>query len=81
MSWGERKGFLQEYVVRMFHAGYSESFRLDIVKQSIARYEGMLNAYSDGHPFIVSETGRNRREGTRKVKRRKVGLRGVDMTR
>ena len=49
MSWGERKGFLQEYVIRMFHAGYSESFRQDIVKQSIARYEGMLKADSDGH--------------------------------
>ena len=35
MSWGERKGFLQEYVIRMFHAGYTESFRKDIVTQGL----------------------------------------------
>ena len=49
MSWGERKEFLQNYVIRMYHAGYSESFRQDIIKQAIARYEGMLKADGDGH--------------------------------
>ena len=49
MSWQERKEFIQEYVIRMYHAGYSESFRQDIVRQSIARYEGMLKADRDGH--------------------------------
>ena len=49
MSWEERKEFLQDYVIRMYHAGYSESFRQDVIKQAIARYEGMLKADGDGH--------------------------------
>ena len=30
MEWGEKKKFIQDYVVRLFHAGYTEHFRQDI---------------------------------------------------
>ena len=52
MEWGEKKKFIQDYVVRLFHAGYTEQFRQDIVKQSLARYEGMVRADREGqHPL------------------------------
>jgi hypothetical protein len=41
---GGKKKFIQDYVVRLFHAGYTEQFRQDVVKQSLARYEGMVRA-------------------------------------
>ena len=52
MPWEEKREFLQDYVVRLYHAGYTEKFRYDVVKQSLARYEGMVNADRDGqHPL------------------------------
>jgi hypothetical protein len=52
MKWDDRKLFLQDYVVRLYHAGYSEWFRHEVVKQAIARYEGMVKADKDGqHPM------------------------------
>ena len=36
----------------MYHAGYSVKFRQDVVKQAIARYDGMLVADREGqHPM------------------------------
>jgi hypothetical protein len=36
----------------MYHAVYSENFRCDVVRQALARYEGMLKADRDGlHPL------------------------------
>ena len=37
MSWEDRKLFLQDYVVRLYHAAYSEWFRHEVIGQSIAR--------------------------------------------
>ena len=52
LPWETKSEFLQDYVIRMFHAGYSEKFRQDVIKQAIARYEGMLAADRDGqHPL------------------------------
>ena len=52
LPWETKANFLQDYVVRMFHAGYSEKFRHNVIKQAIARYEGMLAADRDGqHPL------------------------------
>ena len=71
MSWEERKEFLQDYVIRMYHAGYSESFRQDVIKQAIARYEGMLKADGDGHhplyrPRDWKEQERRQQKGRKK---------------
>ena len=44
-----KRDFIQDYVVRMFHAGYDERFRHDVVRQAIARHEGMVQADRDGH--------------------------------
>ena len=36
----------------MFHAGYTERFRQDVIRQAIARYEGMVAADREGkHPL------------------------------
>ena len=52
MKWEEKCEFIQDYVVRMYHAGYTEKFRHDVVKQAICRYEGRLAADEDGqHPL------------------------------
>ena len=43
---------MQDCVVRLFHAGYSELFRENVVKQSITRYDGMVEADRNGsHPL------------------------------
>ena len=47
MSWEDRKLFLQDYVVRLYHAGYSEWFRHEVIRQSIARYDGKVRADKD----------------------------------
>ena len=49
LPWSVKRNFLQDYVIRMFHGGYDEKFRHDVVRQSIARYEGMIRADADGH--------------------------------
>ena len=52
MPWGTKANYLQDYVIRMFHAGYTEKFREDVIRQAIARYDGMLAADRDGkHPM------------------------------
>ena len=72
MSWEERKKFLQEYVVRLYHAGYAESFRQDIIKQSIARYEGMLRADRDGqHPLYREREWEEQQRRENKTKKKK----------
>jgi hypothetical protein len=75
MKWDERKMFLQDYVVRLYHAGYSEWFRHEVVRQAIARYEGMVKAEQsmDSTLCIVSETGRHQKEDYKKQRRRPVG--------
>ena len=67
-------------MIRMDDAGYSESFRQDIIKQAIARYEGMLKADGDGHHPLCRPRDWKEQE-RRKAKRRKTGLQRVDMTR
>ena len=48
----EKREFLQDYVLRLYHAGYTEKFRHDVIRQSLARYEGMVKADRDGqHPL------------------------------
>ena len=44
MPWEEKREFLQDYVVRVYHAGYTEKLRHDVVRQSLARYEEMVKA-------------------------------------
>ena len=52
MKWEDKKRFIQDYVVRLYHAGYTEQFRHNVVKQSLARYEGMVTADREGqHPL------------------------------
>ena len=52
MEWEMKRKFVQDYVVRLFHAGYTEEFRHNIVKQAVARYDGMVAADREGtHPL------------------------------
>jgi hypothetical protein len=47
-----KRKLVQDYVVRLFHAGYTEEFRHNIVKQAVARYDGMVAADREGtHPL------------------------------
>ena len=44
--------FLKKCLVRLYQAGYTEQFRPNIVKQAVARYEGMVEADREGtHPL------------------------------
>ena len=70
MSWEERREFLHEYVVILYHAGYSEGFRQDIIKQSIARYDGMLRADRDGqYPLYRQWDWKEQERGDNKLKK------------
>jgi hypothetical protein len=52
MEWEKKREFVQDYVVRLFHGGYTEQFRHNIVKQAVARYDGMVVADREGtHPL------------------------------
>ena len=72
LSWGEKRVFLQEYVVRLYHAGYSELFRQNVVKQSIAQYEGMLVADKDGRHHLYRERDWEELERRDKKNKKKV---------
>jgi hypothetical protein len=69
MEWEEKREFLQDYVVRLYHAGYTEQFRCDVVRQSLARYEGMIRADRDGQHPLYRE--RDWQESDRRQQRQK----------
>ena len=48
LSWEIKANFLSDYMVRMRQAGYDEWFRTCVLKQAVARYEGMVNAHESG---------------------------------
>ena len=81
MEWGGKKSFIQDYVVRLYHAGYSEKFRLDVVRQALARYDGMLKADRDGlHPLYRERDWQDteRRQQKRKKKTNWLSRGGYD---
>ena len=41
------------WVIRIFRAGYKVKFRHDVVRQVIARYEGMTQEDTDGHQALI----------------------------
>ena len=73
MRWEEKKEYLQDYMVmlyQVYHGGYTERFRADVVKQAIARYDGMVSADRDGqHPMYMERTWQ--KEERRKRKKEK----------
>ena len=67
MPWDRKKEFLQDYVVRMYTAGYSEQFRHCAVKQSVTPYDGMLLADEREYtPYTGTKSGRRRESATKK---------------
>ena len=51
---GEDKAiYLSDYMGRLKSARYSQIFRLDILKQAVARYSGMLNAHMEGKKLCI----------------------------
>ena len=48
LPWEEKANFLTDYMARLKVAGYNQKFRMGILKQAVARYEGMLEANRDG---------------------------------
>ena len=81
MEWDGKKSFIQDYVVRLYHAGYSEKFRLDVVRQALARYDGMLKADRDGlHPLYRERDWQDteRRQQKRKKKTNWLSRGGYD---
>ena len=52
MPGDKKKEFPRDYVVRMYLAGYLEQFRHCVVKQLVARNNGVLVADKEGtHPI------------------------------
>ena len=81
MEWEEKREFLQDYVVRLYHAGYTEQFRCDIIRQSLARYAGMIRADRDGqHPLYRERDWQtaNRRQQKQKKKTSWLSKGGYD---
>ena len=48
LPWEKKAVFLTDYMARLKSAGYSQTFRIDILKQAVARYEGMLGSNREG---------------------------------
>ena len=70
--WDTQKKFIQDYVLRMYHAKYDEQFRQNVVKQAIDRYDGMFAADAKGHQPLYrdrhwNKTGRLRQKANRKT--------------
>ena len=56
----------------MFHAGYTERFRHEVVRQALARYEGMLKADREGHHPLYREREWNKEERRQHKKKKKT---------
>ena len=67
MEWERKKECVQDYVVRLYHAGYTEQFRHNIVKQAVARYDGMVEADREGtHPLYRDQNWQKQIRHTRR---------------
>ena len=71
MPWEKKKEFVQDYVVRLFHAGYSEQFRYEVVRQSVARYEGMVAADIGGHHPLYRDKDWQKKDRRKKKRDKK----------
>ena len=73
MEWEEKREYLQDYVVRLYHGGYTEMFRADVVKQAIARYGGMVAADTEGQHPMYREKDWQKEERRIQKKKKKTG--------
>ena len=48
LPWEKKAVFLTDYMARLKSAGYSQTFRIDIFKQAVTRYGGMLGSNREG---------------------------------
>ena len=48
LTWKEKAAFLTDYMVRLKREVYNEKFRINVLKQSIARFNGMVEAHLRG---------------------------------
>ena len=72
MAWEFKAEFVQDYVVRMYHAGYTAKFRQEVVSQAVARYEGMLQADREGRHPLYRQRDWQKQEREKKKKTKKT---------
>ena len=76
MIWEEKAEILQDHEVRVYHAGYAERFRNELVRQQDMKACWQLKE-KDITLFI--EIGKNKKEGRRKRTRKPTGLTRVGL--
>ena len=72
LRWEEKREFLQDYVVRLYHGEYTERFRHEVVSQAIARYDGMVLADRDGHHPLYRDRSWQKEGRQQKKKNKKT---------
>ena len=72
MKWEEKNEYLQDYVIRMYHAGYTELFRYEVVRQATARFEGMLEKDREGHHPLYRDRDWQKNERREQKKKKKT---------
>ena len=53
LPWEKKAVFLTDYMARLKSAGYSQTFRIDILKQAVARYKECLNPIEKANNLCI----------------------------
>ena len=79
LPWEVKAAFLSEYMGRLKQAGYNERFRVGVLNQALARFEGMVKADLEGkQPLYRDSTWWNDPANCRKQKKKKDWTQGSD---
>ena len=79
LPWEQKSEFLSEYMGRLKQAGYNENFRIGILRQALARFNGMFKADQEGdQPLYRDRNWYTDPENLRKQKKKKDWAKGCD---
>ena len=77
LPWDRKAEYLSDYMKRMKIAGYGEKFRLSVLRQALARYDGMVEADQKGlHPLYRSKDWDKYGRRMEKTRRKSKWLKG-----
>ena len=71
LPWKEKAAFLSDYMARLKVEGYNEMFRINVLKQAIARFDGMVVAHQWGTQPLYRDKNWNRVERNRQKQNKK----------
>merc|ERR1711895_336869 len=78
LPWEQKSAFLSDYMGRLKQAGYSEGFRIGVLKQAMARFSGMVKADQEGSQPLYRDRTWYRDPRNKTTKKKKDWTRGCD---